>query len=83
MLDRNDRQLHVGDRIRAQVVTGPYGQTAIVETTVTRAHEPYGQIQVANTQGIIAFHYRNGVLMGRSVHKDYDHGHETWVEIIS
>jgi hypothetical protein len=80
MLDRNGRQLHVGDRIRAQVCVGPYGQTAIVETTVTNAHEPYGQIS-ANTR-TIGFHYRDGKLVGQHVHNDFEHGHETWVEIL-
>jgi len=81
MLDRHGCQLHVGDRIRAQVCVGRYGQTAVVETTVTKAHEPYGQISAELRT--IAFHYRDGKLIGHHVHGDVEHGHETWVEIIS
>jgi len=80
MVDRNGRQLYVGDRIRAQVCVGRYGQTAIVETTVSTAHETYGQIS-ANLR-TIAFHLRDGKLVGYREHDDVEHGHETWVEVL-
>ena len=81
MVDRFGCQLHVGDRIRAQVCVGRYGQTSIVETIVPNAHEPYGLISAGVRT--IGFHYRDGKLIGQHVHNDYDHGHETWVEIVS
>lgn len=80
MVDRNGQQIHVGDTIRAQVCTGRYGQTAIVETVVLNEHEPYGQIY-AKTR-TISFEFKNGILKGHHLHNDFEHGHETWCEIV-
>lgn len=76
--DRHGNPLHVGDKIRAQVSTGRYGQTKIIEHTITRSHEPYGAI---NTQAqLIPFELKGGKGIGHTKFDDFEHGHETWVE---
>lgn len=80
MVDRNGVQLHVGDKIRAQVCVGRYGRTQLVETVVTNAHEMYGTLYSGGTS--IPFAFRDGVLVGYNRHFDFDHGHETWVQIL-
>lgn len=79
MVDRNDRRIQVGDRIRYQHCTGSYGQTAVSEAVVTESHYPYGQI------GSAAFYLDFGasVLRGYHRHDDWEHGHETWVEVLT
>jgi hypothetical protein len=83
IFDRFGARLHVGDRLRAQCCVGRYGQTRIIETTVTDAHWDYCQM---NTQGCVIsaeFDFAADVLRCRHVHRDYEHGHETWAEVIS
>jgi hypothetical protein len=77
-VDRNGRTICVGDRIRFQHCTGPYGQTRISEGVVDREHYEYGAI------GSATLHYdaTARVMRGRHTHSDYEHGHETWIEVI-
>jgi hypothetical protein len=80
MFDRNHKRLHVGDKIRAQICVGRYGQTKIVETTVDQEHYPYCTIHAGNQP--ISFHYGRGELIGYYENIDYEHAHKAWVEII-
>lgn len=77
--DRHGKPLHLGDKIRAQVSTGRYGATKIIEHTITQAHHPHGGI---NTQGhLIVFDYKGDKGIGYTQFKEYSvHDHETWVE---
>lgn len=79
MLDRHGKRIQVGDRIRYQYCIGEYGKTAIREAVVHHPHYPYGQIEDAAFE----FDSTERVLRGYHHHKDFEHGHETWVEVIS
>ena len=71
------KPIHVGDRLRYQHCVGPYGQTTISETFVALPHYPYGQIADARFD----LDWKRKVLVGYHKHVDFEHGHETWVEI--
>lgn len=79
MVDRHGTPIRVGDTIRYQYCSGRYGQTKVGQPiTVTDAHYDYCQI------GGAGFHYdfKANVLRGYHQHTDFEHGHETWVEIV-
>lgn len=78
MVDRNGTQIHVGDRIRYQYCSGRYGQTAIGETIVTESHYQYGSIGNA----AFRFDFKTDQLVGKHSHNDFEHGHQTWVEVL-
>lgn len=84
MLDRHGRQIEVGDRLRAQVCIGPYGQTKVVEVVVTEAHWPYCAIYGTGPKECISttFDFDQRVLRCATRHVDFEHGHETWAEVL-
>jgi len=87
IVDRHDKRIHVGDRMRAQVCVGPYGQTAIVEFTVTEKCWTYCQHTAVDRSGkpqCVSAEYdpKAKVLRCYHRHQDVEHGHETWAEII-
>jgi hypothetical protein len=92
ILDKHGKRIHVGDRIRAQICVGRLGQTRIVETTVTEAHWQYCSMSVpyrmfeggAEQWGTIGTEYdfADKVLRCYHEHRDFEHGHETWAEIV-
>jgi hypothetical protein len=73
MLDRNGQQLYVGDRIRGEVASGRFGKPSPIETIVTNAHEPCGQIYAEGRT--IDFQYSNNALVGSD-------GAHSWVAIV-
>lgn len=79
MVDRNRRRIRVGDVLRFQRCSGPYGQTERGTVTVTDSHYPMAYI------GGAPFHYDfgTGYLVGAHEHRDYEHGHQTWVEVVA
>lgn len=78
VVDRNGVRICVGDTLRVKHCVGPYGQTRTSEMTVTEAHWQYCQHGVAATR----FDFQTNTLRCASVHNDFEHGHETWAEII-
>jgi hypothetical protein len=78
MVDRYGTRLHVGDTIRYQHCTGPYGQTRIGTTVVTESRYDYPMI------GHAGFEHdsKTGTLRGYRKHEDFEHGHEKWVEVV-
>lgn len=83
IFDRNWIPVCVGDRVRAQICTGAYGQTRIVEMVIQDEYYPYCQIEVPSG-GIMVFEYSfdRDALHGYYRHADFEHGHEKWVEVI-
>jgi hypothetical protein len=75
MFDRHGKAITVGSKIRYQHCVGSYGQTKISETEVRDSHYPYCQIASAH------FDYKSGKLIGYHKHNDFEHGHETWVDV--
>jgi hypothetical protein len=84
IVDRHGTRIHVGDRLRAQVSVGRYGAVKVVEHTITEkeAHWPLCFLDVQ--QGLITTRYDPAAkqLECHDVFHDYEHGHETWAEII-
>lgn len=86
VFDRYAREIHVGDRLRWQETAGRYGETRIKEGTVSRPELSWGCIVTDN--GTVRVHWewkpKDGPegLYCRHVNDTYDHGHETWAEII-
>lgn len=78
IFDRHGRQIRVGDRLRAQICTGPYGQTKIVEVEVRSAHWTYCQEGGVNAE----YDRASNTLRCYHRHVDFEHGHETWAEVI-
>jgi hypothetical protein len=82
MVDRHGRPLYKGCKIRAQVCTGRYGQTRIVEGMVDQAHYEYCCVIVGEHTADFQFDSSAGLLRGYHKHVDFEHGHETWVDLI-
>jgi hypothetical protein len=95
VVDRHDKPIHLGDKLRIQHCVGRYGQTMITEFVATEAHLPYTQLNFpckpywhSNNQqlssGVVGFDYDavRKVLRGHHVHNDFEHGHETWIEVV-
>lgn len=82
VFDRHGTRIHVGDTLRAKVCTGPYGQTKIVTAVVTDAHWQYCQMNVPGNLIGTAFDFKARVLRCYHKHEDYEHGHETWAEVV-
>jgi hypothetical protein len=76
--DRHGERIHVGDKLRVQHCVGRYGQTKVEEMTVTEAHWTYCQHGVAGTE----YDFAANVLRCKHTHHDFEHGHDTWAEII-
>lgn len=89
VVDRHGVRIKVGDRLRAQVCVGRYGQTRLIETVVEQAHWPLGQYCTQDggkgkeTYVIpVRLDGKVRVLHCATVHRDYEHGHETWAEVV-
>ena len=86
VFDRHGARIHVGDRLRAQVCTGRYGQTAIIETIITKAHWPYCQWNPPEApRTVVRAEYEPSqprALRCYYRHTDYEHAHEAWAEIL-
>lgn len=89
IFDRHGVRIHLGDRLRAQVCIGPYGQTEIIEIEVTEVHWQYCQSPSGTKSRDGRFHsasteydFKEHVLRCYRKHEDVEHGHEQWAEII-
>jgi hypothetical protein len=84
IVDRFGQRLYVGDRVRAQCCVGPYGQTCVIEATVTEAHWPLCQLNPpAHPRCVIdtTFDHAHQILRCARTHRDVEHGHDTWAEV--
>lgn len=85
-LDRNGKQLAIGDRVTTQHCVGRYGQTRRTTGTVAeidRLHGVYldsatGRVYVPD---VFAFDHARGLMRGYKRHVDFEHGHEKWIEL--
>ena len=82
VFDRHGRPVYLGDTLRCQHRTVPYGQTRIDTMTVTQAHWQYGTHGFARCE--LDFSQKNPRSKAICYHKfvDYEHGHETWAEVV-
>ena len=82
MVDRHGRRLEVGDVLLAQVCVGRYGAVKQFRVTVKDAHYPLGFIDAQD--GLVNFQYDAGTntLRGYLQHRDFEHGHEQWAEVV-
>jgi hypothetical protein len=74
--DRHGRLLRLGDLVRVQHCVGRYGQTQITEGRVTALGE-YGGLTLDGARYVVV------PPEGYHRHVDFEHGHETWVEIVT
>lgn len=89
--DRHGVQICAGDRLRVQVCVGRYGTVERFEIEVGSTYEPYGQILFSTPRHArrgIFFHlgpHAAGIHWMRGYHRfdDFEHGHETWAEVIA
>jgi len=93
--DRNGRLIKPGHHVRIQVCTGRYGQTAIRQGTVTKLSN-WGGFMIKTDKDFTEDCGRFGVQLrkagsevyvtvprgGYQKFEDFEHGHETWVEVI-
>jgi hypothetical protein len=94
MKDRNGIILAPGQHVRIQVCTGRYGQVEIREGTITRLGAYYVIMRThgdfVENMGRFGMHLRragtevsvNVPRDGYEKFSDFEHGHETWVEVI-
>lgn len=78
VFDRHGKRIHLGDRLRAQVSIGRFGQVRVIEVTVTEQHWYYCQFEGIATN----FDFKGQVLRCYSKWEDVEHGHELWAEVI-
>lgn len=95
MKDRNGITLAPGQHVRIQVCVGSYGQVAIREGEIVRV-DPHSYVILRPDRGFdedcgrFGVHHRPaGVEVAVTVPRDgydkfddFEHGHETWVEVI-
>ena len=82
LLDRNGRQLRVGDRLRAQICCGRYGRTKLVEVTVDESF--YYLPLIGGPGTTVDFHLVPGpALQAYRKFDDVEHAHESWAEVIN
>lgn len=80
--DRNGVRVCLGDTIRAQVCVGPYGQTRVIEGIVDQAHWQYCSFCINGKSVSTTIDFELDRLVCHRVHNDFEHGHETWAEVI-
>lgn len=85
VFDRKGVQVCLGDKLKAQVCTGRYGQTALVDAEATELHLVYGQISamqgdLPRTIALNGYLVRNADV-GYLLHNDFEHGYEQWLEV--
>lgn len=85
--DRNGLQVCLGDKLKAQKCTGRYGRVAQVDAVADEEHTRLGAVNVVhNGSGATIFfnaHLISGFDIGYKDFVDFEHGHETWIEIVS
>lgn len=74
--DRHGRPVEVGDLVRVQYTAGRYGQTKIDQGRVTGLGQ-YGGLTLDGARYVCV------PREGYHRHVDFEHGHETWVEIVA
>lgn len=92
---RDGTRLAPGMRIKVQVCTGRYGQTAIRQGTIVELSKFGGATIITDTAfnedcGRLGVHYRPAgspvyVTLSRNGYEkfnDYEHGHEIWTVVI-
>lgn len=90
--DRYGVPLEVGQRVRVQHCVGRYGQTRIV-TGILRKIGQYGNVYVTteppSDEGRCMYpkferdpNLGEDAMRGYHEHRDFEHGHETWIEVI-
>lgn len=92
VVDRHGKPVHLGDRVRVKRCTGPYGQTCIEEGVVTEqigggTHAQYGSVTFRTDAGKyegaeVKYIYESPVGVCADVFDDFEHGHETWLEVL-
>src|SRR4051812_29006160 len=87
VFDRRGRRIRVGDKLRAQVCVGKYGQTRVIECVVTEAHWAHGQMTASAPGGpprVVSAEpaHTPPRLVCYNRHIDIEHGHETWAEVV-
>lgn len=82
VFDRHGERIHVGDTLRAQCCVGRYGQTRIITFKVKEAYWPYCQQCVEGCVVGTDYDRDAEALRCAHVHNDFEHGHETWAEIV-
>lgn len=85
-VDRNNLTIAEGQRVRVRHCVGRYGQCKETDG-ILDSMDPYGgmRLQIAHELVYIPFTWERvdkGIFRGYHRHYDYEHGHETWVEII-
>jgi len=89
VFDRNGVQLCVGDKLKAQICTGRYGQVAVFDFDVNVPHALYGQLIASAPAGAVICHFNwlgnpdIPVDICYYQHSDIEHGHETWAEVVA
>lgn len=88
VVDRHGKPVHLGDRVRVQHCIGRYGQVRIDEGVVSGdGTAQYGMVPVRTDDGRLVgadIKYTSGSPVGVcfDVFDDFEHGHETWLEVI-
>jgi hypothetical protein len=85
VFDRHGVPVCVGNRIRAKVCVGRYGQTRIIEGVVEGEHSPGGRFYIRLETGSlypVTVESKNGKAVCYHKHIDYEHGHERWAEVL-
>jgi hypothetical protein len=82
--DMNDELVSVGDRVEIEYVSGSYGQTNTVQGVITQM-DNIGltlddELYISNP---FTYDYKLHKYVGKGEHKDYEHGHETYVKKIN
>lgn len=94
MKDRHGRPLQPGQRVRVRECVGPYGQCATREGIIKEISQ-FDGITLELTAPATAYFrthcepkkagdllYTTAPRDGYHKHDDFEHGHETWVEIV-
>lgn len=85
--DKNGIQVCLGDALKAQICIGRYGQVTQIDAVADKAHLQYGSL-ISSRNGKVETLFFNGFMIagydiGLNAFVDFEHGHETWIEIVS
>ncbi|ASJ88512.1 MULTISPECIES: hypothetical protein [Pseudomonadaceae] len=84
--DRNGVQICLGDKLRAQISTGRYGAVGMVEAVAAPKHLPYAALSAQRNGKDCSIYFNayfvSGFDVGYHCSNDFEHGRETWVEVV-
>lgn len=89
--DRNGVQICLGDKLKAQVCTGPYGRVEVFDFDVPNEHYQHGILTTAvpgpKQVASFAFEPVTGrpdikADVGYRRNNDFEHAHEQWAEVV-